>query len=110
MTAVVLSGNAAASPIGGHATGHSLNATTITAPSVTLSHTDGTSAILHSYFSAVGSQWGSAPPSGYTQRQNSSWGMVLNTKNVTTSDGTCSETGGSSYVCSIAHTLEILGY
>ena len=77
---------------------------------MTLSHTDGTSAILHSYFSAVGSQWGSAPPSGYTQRQNSSWGMVLNTKNVTTSDGTCSETGGSSYVCSIAHTLEIVAY
>lgn len=96
MMSVVLSGQKS-SPAGGSATSNTGSGTSPnTAPSITLSNTDGSSAILHfitGYDSATmtGGAWSTAP-SGYTSRvsQNNNtfnYGYRLLTKDTTTSDG-----------------------
>lgn len=107
--ACVLSGQNA-SPIGGHATATAASGTP-TAPSITMTKTDGTSKLLEFYGvgAATGSTW-SAAPAGYTQRAagvTSANGSCLNTKDVTTSDGSIAQTqsAGAQY---FATQIEIL--
>jgi hypothetical protein len=85
--------------IGGHAEAGGLcNLTSPgpTAPAVTMAHTDGTSQLLHFYGLRVGNwnNFSPTPPSGYTIRTAtgaSTWcGVLLDTKNSTTSDGAVS--------------------
>lgn len=72
------------------------------APAITLDHTDGSSVVLefhgHSNLSSTG--WDSAP-TGYTRRAASGSafgpGLVLNTKDSSTSDGSVSQTGGQNF-------------
>lgn len=112
MIAVVLSGHNAASPIGGHAAvgGAGVN---ITAPSVTLTHSDGSSMLLHFHATAFinGGGWSSAP-AGYTRRivagPSSSRSLVLNTKDATTTDGSVTQPDGSSGWAYAAATVEII--
>lgn len=82
LRAIVLSGAKETGMIG--ATAFSTSFSTI-APGLTLSKTDGTSAILHQAFSNA-TTWG-AVPTGYTDRGSSNQNRLL-TKNVTT---TCPE-------------------
>lgn len=79
LRAIVLSGAKQTSMIG--ATAYSTSFSSI-APGLTLSKTDGTSAILHQLFT-TGSTFG-AVPTGYTDRGSSNSSRIL-TKNVTTS-------------------------
>lgn len=95
LAVIVLRGQAA-SPIGGHAESGS-SGTTLTAPSVTLTKTDGSSVLLHFYGVAAITAWGSAP-TGYTRRAaetaiavDGTTGVCLNTKDSTTSDGSVSQ-------------------
>ncbi|TEA06283.1 hypothetical protein [Mycobacteroides salmoniphilum] len=112
MIAVVVRGTMAASPIGGHAAvgGAAVN---VTAPSVTLSHTDGSSILLHFHATAFlnGGGWSSAP-AGYTRRvvagPSSSRSMALNTKDTTTTDGSVTQPDGSSGWAFAAATVEIV--
>lgn len=111
MIAVVLRDQHASSPIGGHAQQAGSSATT-TAPSVTMSHTNGSSVLLHFHgHSNLGSGGWDAAPTGYTRQSASGSGFqsgsALNTKNVTTSDGSVGQTGGqnTSYA---AATVEII--
>jgi hypothetical protein len=99
-------GNVGATPIGANDFA-SANGTP-TAPSVTMTNTDGTSALLH-FLAANGTfkpdSWGAAP-SGYTKQVTQDW-TVLDTKNDTTSDGSMSNSqsgGGSGY---FGVTLEV---
>lgn len=111
MIAVVLRGQNATTPIGGHASvgGRGVN---ITAPAITLDHTDGTSILLHFHSSAFlnGSGWSSAP-AGYTRRvvagPSSSRSLLLNTKDSTTTDGAVTQPDGSSGWPYAAATVEI---
>ncbi|WP_160111007.1 hypothetical protein [Mycolicibacterium houstonense] len=97
MSVVVVRGQHS-TPIGGHAI--SANAgTNMTAPSVTLANSDGTSMLLHFYScSSLGANWPSAP-SGYTFRSNSGGlntkGGAALSKNVSTSDGSVILTNGA---------------
>lgn len=110
LIAAVLTG-VGSTPIG--ANGQLANtATTPTAPSITLTNTDGSSAILQ-YFGANGSfaptSW-SAAPTGYTQRQTQAW-IVMDTKNSTTSDGSVSQANsGDGGANGIGVSLEIRAY
>lgn len=111
MIAVVLRGHNASTPIGGHSSvgGQGVN---ITAPSVTLDHTDGSSILLHFHSSAFlnGGGWSSAP-SGYTRRvvagPASSRSLLLNTKDSTTTDGAVTQPDGSSGWAWAAATVEV---
>lgn len=112
MIAVVVRGTMPASPIGGHAAvgGAAVN---VTAPAVTLAHTDGSSILLHFHATAFlnASGWSSAP-AGYTRRivagPSSSRSMVLNTKDTTTTDGSVTQPDGSSGWAYAAATVEII--
>lgn len=86
--------NPAASPIGGHADAGGVAGTSgPAAPTVTLTHADGTSLLLHFFGLRLGGAWSAynGAPTGYTQRvatATGTWGGVcLDTKNVTTTDG-----------------------
>lgn len=111
MIAVVLRGQNATTPIGGHSSvgGQGVN---ITAPSVTLDHTDGSSVVLRFHSSAFlnGSGWSSAP-AGYTRRvvagPASSRSILLNTQDSTTTAGTVTQPDGSSGWAYAAATVEI---
>lgn len=111
MIAVVLRGQNATNPIGGHSSvgGQGVN---ITAPAVTLDHTDGSSIVLKFHSSAFlnGGGWSSAP-GGYTRRvvagPSSSRSILLNTKDSTTSDGSPTQPDGSSGWAYAAATVEI---
>lgn len=111
MIAVVLRGQNATTPIGGHSSvgGQGVN---ITAPSVTLDHTDGSSILLHFHSSAFlnGGDWSSAP-AGYTRRvvagPASSRSLLLNTKDSTTTDGAVTQPDGSSGWAWAAATVEV---
>ncbi|MEC4904563.1 hypothetical protein R2351_17915 [Mycobacteroides chelonae] len=112
MIAVVVRGTMPASPIGGHAAvgGAGVN---VTAPSVTLTHSDGSSMLLHFHATAFinGGGWSSAP-AGYTRRivagPSSSRSLVLNTKDSTVSDGSVTQPDGSSGWAYAAATVEII--
>ena len=107
MAAVVLSGPGS-SPVGGHGQNGSAGSATLTAPAVTLTATDGSSAILEFYWTAP-SSWNT--PSGYTSRFASTTTPFMNilTKNSTTSDGSAiGSTTGVTTTSYVAHTLEIV--
>lgn len=112
MIAVVVTGPVASTPIGGHAAvgGAAVN---VTAPAVTMTHTDGSSILLHFHATAFinGGGWSSAP-AGYTHRvvagPSSSRSLLLNTKDVTTSDGSVTQPDGSSGWAFAAATVEII--
>ncbi|CPT00642.1 Bacteriophage protein [Mycobacteroides abscessus subsp. abscessus] len=112
MIAVVVRGTMPASPIGGHAAvgGAAVN---VTAPAVTLAHTDGSSILLHFHATAFLNASGWSPaPAGYTRRivagPSSSRSMVLNTKDTTTTDGSVTQPDGSSGWAYAAATVEII--
>ncbi|SHT22182.1 Bacteriophage protein [Mycobacteroides abscessus subsp. abscessus] len=102
MIAVVLRAHNPADPIGGHASQGGSSSGPSPAPAITLDHTDGSSVVLefhgHSNLSSTG--WDSAP-AGYTRRAASGSafgpGLVLNTKDSSTSDGSVSQTGGQNF-------------
>lgn len=102
MIAVVLRAHSALTPIGGHASQGGSSSGPSPAPAITLNHTDGSSVVLefhgHSNLSSTG--WDSAP-AGYTRRAASGSafgpGLVLNTKDSSTSDGSVSQTGGQNF-------------
>ncbi|OHT47971.1 hypothetical protein [Mycobacteroides chelonae] len=109
--AVVVRNQNTSSPVGGHAKQAGSSATT-TAPSVTMSHTDGSSVLLHFHgHSNLGASGWDAAPAGYTRGATSGTGFqpgtALNYKNITTSDGSVGQTGGqnTSYA---AATVEII--
>lgn len=112
MIAAVITGPVATSPIGGHAAvgGAAAN---VTAPSVTMTHTDGSSILLHFHATAFinGGAWSSAP-AGYTHRvvagPSSSRSLLLNTKDTTTSDGSVTQPDGSSGWAFAAATVEVI--
>lgn len=112
MIAVVITGPVASSPVGGHAAvgGAAVN---VTAPAVTMTHTDGSSILLHFHATAFinGGGW-SAAPAGYTHRvaagPSSSRSLLLNTKDTTTSDGSVTQPDGSSGWAFAAATVEII--
>lgn len=90
VVAVVLSG-ASSSPIGGSADiGDRGVSGDYYAPAITMSRTNGTSAVLHFFGSSNQStQWSSTAPAGYTLQFPPATGVTVAflTKNVTTSDG-----------------------
>lgn len=111
LIAVVVRNQNATSPIGGHAKQAGSSATS-TAPSVPMSHTDGSSVLLHFHgHSNLGSTGWDAAPAGYTRGATSgaafSSATALNYKNITTSDGSVGQTGGqnTSYA---AATVEVI--
>mgnify|MGYP001612623541 FL=1 len=85
-----------ASPVGGHAeSGGGSGGTDITAPSVTMTRTDGTSQILEFHGGSTASAITySGAPTGYTRRAlgvSAAEGIALNTKDNTTSDGSVNQ-------------------
>jgi hypothetical protein len=92
MAAVVLTGQGP-TPIGGLAVATSASTSAPSAPAVTLSQTDATSALLEFYESSATGTWAAAP-TGYTQRLSVTSGFCVNTKNTTTSDGAIAQTAG----------------
>lgn len=110
--AIVIRGQNVATPFGGHAESGGTAASS-TAPAVTMTQTDGTSMLLHWHgHQSVGGAWPAAP-AGYTRQitvnQGVANGLVLNTKNVTTSDGSIVQTiAGASSVGYHGATIEIL--
>jgi hypothetical protein len=108
--AVVLSGQSA-TPIGGHGTGNGAGSTSSVAPAVTLTATDGTSALLHFFLSRANTTVWSAAPAGYTARYSTTGSVALDTKDVTTSDGACTQAHsntGATLGVYIGATVEIL--
>lgn len=112
MIAVVLRGQNATTPIGGHASQRGTSSGPSTAPAVTLDHTDGSSVLLyfHAHSTLNSTVWDAAP-TGYTRRAASGTGfqpgLVLNTKDSTTSDGSVSQTGGQNFSNYTAATVEV---
>ncbi|OHU48907.1 hypothetical protein [Mycobacteroides chelonae] len=112
MIAAVVTGPVGTTPIGGHAAVGGAGAN-VTAPSVTMTHTDGSSILLHFHATAFinGGGW-SAAPTGYTHRvvagPSSSRSLLLNTKDTTTSDGSVTQPDGSSGWAFAAATVEIV--
>ncbi|MCG7607070.1 hypothetical protein [Mycobacterium sp. CnD-18-1] len=111
MAAVVLRGQNP-SPIGGHAVSASISST-FTAPSITMTQTDGSSILLHIFTTSIrnGSAW-PTPPTGYTSESsvgntNAKAVQVL-TKDVTTSDGSVAVAAGGGFSVWQATSMEIL--
>lgn len=97
VTAVVLSAQAI-SPIGGNAEAGIAAGTSWTAPAITLSDTSGNSMILH-LVNGGSTQTFSAAPSGYTAQfsySTTSGSVRVLTKNVTTTDGSVTQTVNTS--------------
>lgn len=112
MIAVVIRDQNASSPIGGHAQAAGTGASS-TAPSVTLTHTDGSSVLLHFHgHASLGASGWDAAPAGYTRQASSGSAFgsasAFNTKNVTTTDGSVAQTGGQSGQNYAAATVEII--
>lgn len=107
MIAVVIQ-NQASSPIGGHAEGGGTSSTLATAPSITQQQTTGKALILEFYGHRTVTAWSTAP-SGYTRKASNATEVCLNSKDLSTSDGSISQnctTSASSGYRGI--TLEIL--
>ncbi len=102
MIAVVLRAHNPADPIGGHASQGGSSSGPSPAPAITLDHTDGSSMVLefHGHSNLASTGWDSAP-AGYTRRAASGSafgpGLVLNTKDSSTSDGSVSQLGGQNF-------------
>ncbi len=112
MIAVVIRAQNTSSPIGGHAQAAGSSGTT-TAPSVTMTHTDGSSVLLHFHgHSNLGASGWDTAPAGYTRGAASGGAFgpatALNYKNITTSDGSVAQTGGQSSQNYAAATVEII--
>lgn len=113
MIAVVLTGQGS-TPIGGHAEadGGSIGGS-VTAPSITMSQTDGTSMLLHFFGYSQGGRTWNAAPAGYTKQKATTSSVILNavcfdTKNSTTSDGSVTQTNdGLASASTRAQTVEI---
>jgi hypothetical protein len=110
LVVVIRGQKSSGSPIGGHAILGSFT-TAVTAPSVTMSVTDGSSLLMHVHcYNSADAQSFNAAPAGYTRQATSNGvqGICLNTKNVTTTDGTCNQTitGFGAYYTAV--TVEIL--
>ncbi len=88
---------AAAVPIGGHAQsgGNIASGANIAIPAITLTATDGTSAILAFAGWTTVTAWNAAP-AGYTQRSNVATEVEVLTKDTTTADGSFNVTGTAS--------------
>lgn len=106
MIAVVLTGQNTSSPIGGHAESGGASTTSLSTPSVTMSNTSGSSALL-SFFGCAGAGNYAAPPAGYTEVANSTTLGNINAKNDTTSDGSYTQTANTAGVYRAA-TIEII--
>jgi hypothetical protein len=94
MTAVVLGGQNASTPIGGHAEGGGSGASTshYDSPSVTLTQTDGSSYLLYFYgLNSAGNPWQSSTALAGYSRLATGKAVVVNTKDDTTSDGIATE-------------------
>ena len=104
--AVVLSGQNAVSPIGGHAVAAGPSSTTITAPSVTLASPDGSSQILHFASAAWNSAFSTAGYTALYDGYSPGYNFRAVTKNLTTSDGSM-EIGTSSGSPWASATIEI---
>lgn len=116
MAVIVVRGQNA-SPIGGHALSGGTDTNQATAPAVTLTNSTGTSMILE-FYGQLGTSsvdnWDAAP-TGYTRRAattqtSGSTRSCLNTKNVTTTDGSVTQTGPTAFVSTgyQGATIEIL--
>jgi hypothetical protein len=87
-------------PIGGHATQNNASAASSVAPSITLTNTDGSSAILAIH---AGVSLASGVPSGYARiGEFTTPGVVVNGKTVTTSVSTSSQPAGFAAATSAA--------
>lgn len=110
LCAVVLR-NQNASPLGGHAEADGSSTTSIAAPSITMTATDGSSVLLHCHMArVVGLPTWSSPPAGYTRLATLNSGghnIALNTKTASTSDGTVSNTISLAALNSRGATVEI---
>lgn len=112
-TAAIVIRGQASSPIGGKAMGGGIGGPS-TAPSITMTKTDGTSLLVHIHGTGDGSNVGAldaAAPTGYTNQALSNGtaaegSVAVDTKNVTTSDGACDHTADLSWFRSA--TVEIL--
>lgn len=97
------------SPIGGSAVDSQSLVTNPLAPSITLSSTDGTSQILHTYQCNSNPTFSASPPSGYTTRLTMSetghFGRMIS-KDSTTSDGSVRFTASTARNYSVS-SLEI---
>lgn len=108
MIAVVIRGQHGIVPIGNHAESGSAG-TIMTAPSIQMGNSDGTSLLLHFFGASTGVSWGS-PAAGYTMQATtatSGSAAALVTKNVTTSDGAVNQ-GAQSNTGYRGATIEIL--
>jgi hypothetical protein len=113
---VVLRGQKATSPIGGNAFTYSTtSASSVTAPAVTLSNSDGSSQVLH-FFDGLGPaafNWNAAP-TGYTSRLSVNSASSINvgyrvlTKDSTTSDGSVTNTTSAAVNTKWSASVEIL--
>lgn len=106
MTATVISG-AASSPIGGHAEAGGAAANAAQAPAVTLSKTDGTSALLEHYGHRTVTAWSTAP-SGYTRLASQATSVCVNSKNSTTTDGAVNQSNTATNAGYRGAAVEIL--
>lgn len=106
MLVAVFSGQNSVTPIGGDAASFNGSVTTVTAPSITLSNTDGTSQILHGFFTISNPTWGSTA-SGYTViEDNTTYYSRLISKDETSTDGSVSYTNTTARVFSTS-SIEI---
>jgi hypothetical protein len=91
LCAIVLRGQKTSGPFGGHAFTSGTTNTSPNTPAITMTQTDGSSFLLHIYMHSVNGGWGTVP-TGYTQQvansgTSTAFGICINSKNVTTSDG-----------------------
>jgi hypothetical protein len=107
VAAVVLRGFNTAAPIGGHSATNG-NSTTATAPGITLTNTDGSSAIVH-FYGHVNSNWPVGAPTGYTFRAegDNTASQRINTKDATTSDGAIGQPTSGAAAQWVASSVEI---
>nr|WP_237153707.1 hypothetical protein [Mycobacteroides abscessus] len=80
---------------------------------MTLTHTNGSSLLLHFHgHASLGASGWDAAPAGYTRQASSGAAFgsatALNTKNITTTDGSVAQTGGQSGQNYAAATVEII--
>jgi hypothetical protein len=91
MNAIVLSGQSAANPIGGHGNQLGSNATAMASPALTMVNTDGSSPVIY-LFSMAGAVAYNAPPAGTTQQYSATGGTCCDTATGVTSGASISQT------------------
>lgn len=101
--AVVVRGD---SFIGGHVEAGSTATNSATAPAIDVTHSDGTSILLHFYGHRTATAWDAAP-TGYTRRVTVDTEVALNTKDSTTTDGAIEQTLTATSSGYRAQTIEI---